>query len=81
MVVEGRAAFTGCPGSPITVSREPRPLTDGLRGFRGRPGDSRGRPGDSGGMAVSLAAPTRPEAIRISGGCRGLWVKTPTSVQ
>ena len=23
-------------------------------------------------MAVSLAAPTRPEAVRISGGCRGL---------
>ena len=23
-------------------------------------------------MAVNLAAPTRPEAVRISGGCRGL---------
>ena len=64
MAVEGRAAFTGCPGSPSTVSREPRPLTDGLRGFRGRPGDFRG-------MAVSLAAPTRPEAVRISGAGQG----------
>ena len=60
------------PGALAPVSREPRLLTDGLRGFRGRPGDSQGRPGDSRGMAVSLAAPTLPEAVRISGGCQGL---------
>ena len=58
--VEGRAAFTGCPGSPSTVSPEPRLLTDGLRGFRGRPGDSQGRPGFPGhGSEPGGPYPTR----------------------
>ena len=29
-------------------------------------------PGDPRGLAVSLAASTPPEAVRMSGGCRGL---------
>ena len=48
MAVEGRQAFTGCPGSPSTVSQEPRPLMDGLRGFRGQPGGQGGPPGVQG---------------------------------